>query len=261
MDSSASCRSTAAPPSMTMMSCDRASLVMILSPASKLASSNLSTMVFCCASVSCLKKLNSALLLTLSNSIALIALLRSTSSTGPMRRSSELFPNARHFTLSHAFALLTWREVFVRTAEPKIVPSRFTALFPSRSTVSTVPSMTMNIQSPTSPSRTISCWSLKDCTEQTPASIMRSLLSRNEKLGSEFRNPIACCRFLSLSLSMQCRKRVPSIFQRTPSSLQATDAVLLTLYSMANSPNVWDDFSCRTLLSSIVTVKTPLWTR
>mmetsp|Transcript_18147 Transcript_18147/g.51803 ORF Transcript_18147/g.51803 Transcript_18147/m.51803 type:complete len:289 (-) Transcript_18147:865-1731(-) len=125
------------------------------SPSWKVAMSNLSIIRFCCSSESCLKNPSALFLPTLSTSNVLIALRRKTSSTGPNSRSSEDFPKAKQVTVSMALAPDTWCFVYMSPALPSNVPAFLTACVPKRSTVCTLPSTTMNIQSPTSPSRKI----------------------------------------------------------------------------------------------------------
>mmetsp|Transcript_19820 Transcript_19820/g.32138 ORF Transcript_19820/g.32138 Transcript_19820/m.32138 type:complete len:215 (-) Transcript_19820:675-1319(-) len=214
---------------MTIMSCARAPGVIITSPSAKGQSSNLLIILVCCSSVKRLKKLRSLEFCTSSTNRALIALFRSTSSTGPINLSSELFPKARHMTLSMAFAPHTCCLVYIKPALPKIVPGFFTTKLPCLSTVCTLPSMTMNIQSPTSPSRRIWESFPKTCTVQAPASRLRSSGFIREKVGSRSRKFNAVVRCFELSFSIQDRKVAPSICQSTPSSLQVTVAVLFTL--------------------------------
>mmetsp|Transcript_85877 Transcript_85877/g.247853 ORF Transcript_85877/g.247853 Transcript_85877/m.247853 type:complete len:205 (+) Transcript_85877:1827-2441(+) len=201
---------------------------------------------FCCSSVSCLKNINELFLPTLSMSSALTALRRKTSSTGPSKRSRELLPKAKQVTVSIAFAPDTWCLVYMRPALPNNVPAFFTAWLPKRSTVSTVPSITMNIQSPTSPSRKICSLRPKTCTVHAAASKFKSSSFMLQKVGSFFKKPSARFKCLSLSLSIATRKPLLSIFHRMPSCEHVTVAVRLTLYNMASSPKVCFDLSCFT---------------
>mmetsp|Transcript_59773 Transcript_59773/g.134460 ORF Transcript_59773/g.134460 Transcript_59773/m.134460 type:complete len:222 (-) Transcript_59773:323-988(-) len=188
-----------------------------------------------------------------------MALRRRMASTGPMSRSKESLPNAKHVTASTAFAPRACCLLYIKAAPPRIVPGFFTSELPYLSTTCTLPSMMMNMQGETSPARRISAPRRNICTEHAPAKSFCSSSFIDEKVGSILRKRIARCRCLSESLCMHSRKQVPSIFQRLPAWSHVTVAVRFTLYNKASSPNVCFERSCLTPQLSTETVKIPLW--
>mmetsp|Transcript_45096 Transcript_45096/g.136725 ORF Transcript_45096/g.136725 Transcript_45096/m.136725 type:complete len:220 (-) Transcript_45096:310-969(-) len=214
---------------------------------------------FCWSSVSCAKKANEGLLPKLSAMSALMALLRRTSSTGPRRRSSECLPSAKHVTSSIALASAICCFVYMNPALPNRVPGLLIAVVPNLSKVCTDPSMTINIQSPVSPSRRICSPRPNTWTEHAAASTFCSSSVMLLKVGSPLKNVRARCKCLLLSLSIASRNPLPSKRHNTPCELQVTVAVRLTLYSIASSPNVCLGLNCFTGRSSIETVKVPCW--
>mmetsp|Transcript_16005 Transcript_16005/g.35081 ORF Transcript_16005/g.35081 Transcript_16005/m.35081 type:complete len:216 (-) Transcript_16005:592-1239(-) len=208
-----------------------APLATINSPSEKETFSNSFIRASCCATLRSWKKPSSPDLPPpeLSRIIALMALRWRTCITSPTSLSSEFFPRAMHVTLSMALAPAICFLVYNSPMLPRIVPACLTTVFPHRSAVWTLPSMTMNIQSPISPSRRICSPRMKVCTEQSSASRSRSCSFRALNVASMSKKPRTLEWCLLLRRSRVRRKDRSSSLQSAPCCEQLTHAVRHTL--------------------------------
>mmetsp|Transcript_45060 Transcript_45060/g.119197 ORF Transcript_45060/g.119197 Transcript_45060/m.119197 type:complete len:252 (-) Transcript_45060:161-916(-) len=141
--------------------------------------------------------------------------------------------------------------------EPRIAPGLLSAVLPFWSTTCALPSMMVNIQSPTSPSRKISSPFWKTCTVQASASTSLSCGVRELNVWSDSRKSFTRLRCWLFKFFKHSRKRFSPSAHKTPDCVQAIVAVRRTLYNNASSPKVCFCLSVLRVRSSILTEYIP----